>query len=532
MVEQENRKITMNSLLKKVDKIRINANKKLNNERKEELGQFFTDSLTSKIMAKLFDQNHHTAKILDPGAGVGCLTAALIVELCKKESIPKEIMVTVYEKDPALLPYLQQTLDLCGQVCKQNNVHLNCNIIIGDFIEISVETLKQEIDNIAHYNYVIMNPPYRKIKSSSKTRRSLRSVEIEETNLYSAFLIIASRLLETGGELVAITPRSFCNGPYFKNFRYEFTNNMCFKRIHTFEARNTVFNIDKVIQENIIMHVTKTRSKENSKVVISTSSGLDNKVRILNTVTYNQLIHPMDPDSFIRLVKNEIDQRYVEKMKQLSNSLRDLGISVSTGKVVDFRVTEYTTDNWQEGTVPLIYPCHFSEGDIIWPNNDSGKPNAIELCKETLRILVPKGIYVLVKRFSAKEERKRIVSSVFDPAKYDFPYIGFENHLNFYHINGEGLLINIAKGLSIFLNSTLVDNYFRQFNGHTQVNVADLKDISYPSVQQLELIGGFSDKLKRYNDTVSHQYAVDLLLEEILFEERDGSEAIDKVLAI
>jgi Type I restriction-modification system methyltransferase subunit len=529
MVEPPRKKVTINTLLKRVDKIRLTVNEKLNIERKEELGQFFTDSLTSKLMASMFKKKQDTVRILDPGAGIGCLSAALVIELCKRESPPKEIVVTAYEKDAFLIQYLQQTLDLCSQVCMQHNIFFSSNIVTGDFTEISVEFLKGIDEDIPRYNYVIMNPPYRKIKSSSRVRRSIRSIGIEETNLYSAFLLLASRLLDVGGEMVAITPRSFCNGPYFKNFRYEFLSNMCFKRIHTFDSRTAVFSLDRVVQENIILYAVKEKFENNSMVDISTSTGKDNKIRLLNTVTYNQFIHPKDPDLFIRLVKNEIDQSYVEKMKRLSNSLEDLGISVSTGKVVDFRAISFTMKNWVDGTVPLIYPCHFSNGGILWPNTISGKPNAVKQCKQTLGILVPRGVYVLVKRFSTKEERKRIVSSVYDPDKYNFAYVGFENHLNFYHVDGKGLPLNIAKGLSIFLNSTLVDNYFRQFNGHTQVNVADLKDINYPSLNQLESLGEHSENIFQLDKEYLLQSAIDLLIDELIFDDKDkevGTEAL------
>ena len=40
------------------------------------------------------------------------------------------------------------------------------------------------------------------------------------------------------------------------------------------------------------------------------------------------------------------------------------------------------------------------------------------------------------------------------------------------------------KGLAAYLNSTLVDAYFRQFSGHTQVNATDLRSLKYPDWQR------------------------------------------------
>ncbi len=97
---------------------------------------------------------------------------------------------------------------------------------------------------------------------------------------------------------------------------------------------------------------------------------------------------------------------------------------------------------------------------------------------------MPAGTYVLTKRFSAKEEKRRLVAAV-----YDGPAAGFENHLNYFHRKGQGLDPVFAAGLAAFLNSTAVDLYFRQFSGHTQVNATDLRNLHYPSQAAIELLG-------------------------------------------
>jgi hypothetical protein len=47
----------------------------------------------------------------------------------------------------------------------------------------------------------------------------------------------------------------------------------------------------------------------------------------------------------------------------------------------------------------------------------------------------------------------------------------------------------LARGLSTYLNSTVVDQYFRRFNGHTQVNATDLRALRYPSARALQSLG-------------------------------------------
>jgi adenine-specific DNA-methyltransferase len=96
----------------------------------------------------------------------------------------------------------------------------------------------------------------------------------------------------------------------------------------------------------------------------------------------------------------------------------------------------------------------------------------------------------VVRRFSSKEEKRRVMANVVNPA--DFPgmtLLGFENHLNVFHANKQGLHKTLAYGLMVFLNSTALDEYFRTFNGHTQVNATDLKQIKYPSREILMTLG-------------------------------------------
>jgi hypothetical protein len=170
--------------------------------------------------------------------------------------------------------------------------------------------------------------------------------------------------------------------------------------------------------------------------------------------------------------------------------LADLGIKVSTGPVVDFRLKTHLYDRPRAGTVPLLYPGHFSSGNTVWPIDGMKKPNAIAYNSDTEKWLYPNGYYCVVRRFSSKEEKRRIVASVVEPRVFgDVPGLGFENHLNLFHENKHGLPEALTRGLAAFLNTTAVDEHFRRFNGHTQVNATDLKLMKYPSREALTRLG-------------------------------------------
>jgi len=66
----------------------------------------------------------------------------------------------------------------------------------------------------------------------------------------------------------------------------------------------------------------------------------------------------------------------------------------------------------------------------------------------------------------------------------------------------------IAKGLAAYLNSSLVDRFFRQFNGHTQVNAADLRSLRYPDLATLKALG------KRIGKTFPDQERIDAIVNE------------------
>ena len=120
------------------------------------------------------------------------------------------------------------------------------------------------------YTHAILNPPYKKISTTSDHRAFLRAAGIETVNLYSGFVGLTVALMEKGGEIVAIIPRSFCNGPYYQPFRRFIFDRTAIQHIHLFEARNKAFKSDGVLQENIIIRLTC--GVQQGKVTISKSA--------------------------------------------------------------------------------------------------------------------------------------------------------------------------------------------------------------------------------------------------------------------
>ena len=143
----------------------------------------------------------------------------------------------------------------------------------------------------------------------------------------------------------------------------------------------------------------------------------------------------------------------------------------------------------------MILPRHCRNGLVVWPQEHESVPNASSVSGPDDELVLPSGWYVLVNRFSAKEDRRRIVASLFDPNKVDAPYVAFDNKLNVLHRRNAGLPEKLAKGLTTFLNSSVVDAYFRQFSGHTQVNASDLRTLRFPDISTLERLAQTVDEM-------------------------------------
>ena len=155
---------------------------------------------------------------------------------------------------------------------------------------------------------------------------------------------------------------------------------------------------------------------------------------------FSEVVHPNDPSQIIHIPTTLEDTEIVRKVKMLGHSLRDLGITVSTGPVVDFRLKAHIHQTQEPASVPLIYPAHVQDGYVVWPRTNGRKPNAIDDDIETRKWLMPQGYYTLTRRFSSKEERRRIFASVYDPTRIATDWVGFENHLNVFHAQGKGSL--------------------------------------------------------------------------------------------
>jgi len=106
-----------------------------------------------------------------------------------------------------------------------------------------------------------------------------------------------------------------------------------------------------------------------------------------------------------------------------------------------------------------------------------------------MKLLLPSQNYVLLRRFSAKEEKRRLTASCLIGTAQPGPYVALENHLNYVYHAKRALSLDETYGLAALFNSALLDRYFRTISGNTQVNATELRTMPLPTLKTVAAIG-------------------------------------------
>ncbi len=467
---------------------------------RKEKGQVFTPPGVCRFMASRFTRIPDRFRVLDPGAGIGSLSAAMCERVMTLAS-PRRIEIVLFENDPMLLPLLEENMQHCRDSLSEAGHELRYTIQAEDFILGTRARRPQRMlfddgEVLEDFDAVITNPPYFKIGADSAHALAMGDAFQGQTNIYMLFLARAAELLKPNGELVAITPRSFCNGLYFRNFRRWFFSRMALRHVHLFECRRSTF--DNVLQESVITH-TQRLGIATGSTTITTSLGRDIPLKPEElTLPSHKILDDTSGDMVLRIPATAEDAAIMEAVESWPDRFVELGLRVSTGPVVLFRAEEFLLAKPDgKETAPLIGPHNVRPFETVWPLEKRGKPTAFRVCAASVKHLVPTRNYVLLRRFSAKEERRRLTASWFLHAADAGPYLALENHINYvYHANRE-LTVDEVFGLTALFNSALLDRYFRIISGNTQVNATEIRSIRFPAMKQVAMIG---ERLKSLGD--------------------------------
>ena len=453
-------------------------------ERKK-YGQFFTSKETAHFMAGLYDipDNKPKVSILDAGAGSGILSCALIERLEQMASV-QTIELTCYENDDNILGLLKENMQTCQESSqKQINIQINTeNYITSQYLDFN--HMMGGKHNSPKYDVVIGNPPYMKIPKDAPEAAAMPEVCYGAPNLYFIFAAMGLFNLADTGEMVYIIPRSWTSGAYFKRFRQYFLTEGKLQHIHLFVSRNKVFDKEDVLQETIIIKVKKTNQTPEKVTITSSQSNNDFDNITSLTVPYSLVVS--GSDYYVYLVTDEKEVSVLERLHRFDKTLPDIGLKMKTGLTVDFRNREILRDDAEEGAIPLFYSQHIKQGEVQFPIQKEHE----YVVTDQRGLMQDNKNYLFVKRFTAKEEKRRLQCGVYLSKKYpQYKKISTQNKINFV----DGLVTEMSEcivyGLYVIFNSTLYDEYYRILNGSTQVNSTEINAMPVPDLDSIQEMG-------------------------------------------
>lgn len=496
--------------------IGIEYSRNVTNERKKETGQFFTPLEIAEFMASKINYDGTEVRILDPGFGTGILSCALVEHLVSTTGIRK-IEIIGYEIDLNLIKHSEKVLKYLSSWLNERGIELSYTLNASDFIIYNTEqfaNMQSVFNNIAlQFDIVISNPPYFKIPGEDLRAKIAKEIVNGHPNIYSIFIYYSTLLLKENGQFVFITPRSFASGYYFKKFREKFFRIAQLQRIHLFESRKKTFHTESILQENVIIKGIKRYEYPDSDTVITTFSNSYNDLQNtgeLQCATI-ELLNRNSEQKILHIPVNENEKAIINIFRKWNGSLNKYSLQISTGPVVSFRLKEFLLKNKNNNDAPLYDIFNVNKMRTEHPIVKDGKPQYVKICEGSVSSLIENKNYIFLRRFSTKDDKKRLIASPYFMDLTSINYIGVENHLNYIYRPGGNMLRNEVLGITALLNCSLFDNYFRIINGNINVSSTELRNIPLPPLEQIKEIG---DRVLLENNFINSN--LDSIVNEIL----------------
>jgi adenine-specific DNA-methyltransferase len=405
------------------------------------------------------------------------------------------VHLDAYEADKKLAGLCGVALRQAGRWLRERGVDFTFSVKTVDFVKENARVMSPGLfddDPCARYDIAIANPPYFKLQKQDQRALAAAAIVHGQPNIYALFMAITASLLSRRGVMVTITPRSFATGDYFRTFRQHFFSTVQPESVHLFHSRKEAFKTDAVLQENVIIRARRSSVMRASTVSVSSSAGAaDLGRRRTRTVPLAAIIHPGSRNLDFHIPADRADDEVVRFVRGWPCTLHRLGLEVSTGPVVAFRARELllSRPGVTGRAAPLLWLQNVRPLAVRWPLPDSRKPQYIAESRESRGLLLPNMTYVVLRRFTAKEEARRLTAAPLMSGDLPGHLIGLENHLNYIHRPGGALAAEEAAGLAALLGSSLLDRYFRVSNGNTQVNAGEMRALPLPPLPSVAELG-------------------------------------------
>lgn len=455
------------------------------------LGRLFTKKHTAAHMANMIklDPAKTAYTILDPGAGTGILSAAVIERICKECEGCKQIFVTAYESSEEFADMLEDNLERIRKKCRHDyGVRLYPTVYRENYLTESKKhytvTFFDTVED--KYDIVLCNPPTELADKSSEEAKSIGGITQTKLSLAYLFLKLAAGHLEEKGQLVFVLPTTFSTASALTALRRSIAERLSLCRIHLFVGKQKNEKRAVPLKKNMIVAYSVT---DEHKPIVITTSEAEPKAGAITTLPELDYDFIVDPeDGTLTLPKNAEDTKIVKYIGGFPETLTSLGLKMSTGLVLDSRCDDYLFTDAVPGTVPILRPVAIKNGTVQFPlpiRKQYLAPKNTSLVQRNKNMIV-------IKRVPSKSDERFVNSAIYLAAQLPaYRYISTHNKINFIDTKDkhDEMSARLAFGLFALLNSTIYDRYISIVSKSKQINSKEMRSLRLPPRNIIENMG-------------------------------------------
>jgi adenine-specific DNA-methyltransferase len=472
------------------------------------LGRLFTKKDTARLMASMIelDKSKTAYTVLDPAAGTGILSAAVIEHICKNAPEVKQIFLTCYEPDPTFLPSLEDNLERIRKRCRHDyDVRLFTTVYDENYITgVKNHYTVTFFDTVEDkFDIIIANPPSYMVEKGSEEAECAGCVTMCRISAVFVFMKIMAEHLEKGGKMAVLVPTTYATAQSLSAIRKTVSELLTIKKIHLFVGKSKNQKRAVPLKKNII--ISFEEKCESREVVISTSTdfGTPEKTTVLPTLPYGFVVD--EKDGSLTLPKSVEDTKIVKYIGSFPETLESLGLRLRTGLVIDSKCKKILFDEPVPGSIPLIRLNAIKNSGISFPA--PGVKNQY-LMPVTPSLFQKNKNLIIIKRVPAKSDDRFLNAAIYFAAQRPSnPYISTHNKINFIDTKErkDELSARFAFGLFALLNSTIYDRYLSIISKSKQINAKEMKSLPLPPKNLIENIGMRLMACKQYSVTACDQ---------------------------
>ncbi len=461
----------------------VRNTKKLIREKSKEqnirIGRFFTKKGTAALMSVMCRGSEaETVSILDPGAGTGILSAALLERLCLSKNPPKTVDLTCFENDAMMLPMLEYNLQRLRRRARHDfGVKLIYRIRTENFVLAAAE------EPGGFFDYVIQNPPEELLSKDTAEVEALASLCAGATDLAFLFAAMGMKMLKSGGEMVALLPTSYARGVYLDRIRLYMASEGHLSKMHLF-ATKAKGSDAPATKGSMILKFVKSPKAEGQTVAISSSfsDGDGGDISVLPPFPYDRIVNPKS--GTLLLLKSKEEAEIVARVEALPETMSSLGLRMRTGLTLESRYPDSIRTAAKDGAIPLIHPKSIGDGIVHLPTEKFIIPVIPSLAQKNKNML-------FIKRVPAKSDKRHLLCGAYLASQLPHhPTISTHNKLNYIdYADGREMDPATLYGLYGVLTSDLYEQYCTILSKAPQINTTDYGDLPLPDLKTLRDIG-------------------------------------------